>query len=178
MNIILCGFMGCGKSTVGRVLARYTGYRLIDMDQFIEQEQQMKIPQIFETMGEPRFREIEAAVCRTLGGYDHTVIATGGGALLRQENADALRRNGKIVLLDTPFPTILARLRKSKVNRPVIAGKNDAQIAALYQQRIGIYQAMCDLRVSVSAPPPEAAMEILGALRRSGCDCAPNLPVF
>lgn len=161
MNIVLCGFMGSGKTTIGRVLARYSGYEFVDMDNYIEQTQGMKIPEIFDQYGEPGFRQIETQACRDLGATDGRVIATGGGALLKEENADALRKNGTIFFLDPPFPVILSRLRASKVPRPVIMGRTDGEIRAIYDARIGAYARNSDVRMTLSAPPQEFALEIL-----------------
>lgn len=161
MNIVLCGFMGSGKTTIGRVLARYSGYEFVDMDNYIEDTSGMKIPEIFTRYGEPEFRRIETQACRDLGAGDGRVIATGGGALLKAENADALRKNGTIFFLDPPFETILARLRASKVPRPVIQGKTDEEIRAIYDSRIGLYARHSDVRMTLSAPPQEFALEIL-----------------
>ena len=161
MNIVLCGFMGSGKTTIGRVLARYSGYEFVDMDSYIEETQGMKIPEIFERYGEPGFRRIETQACCDLGAGDGKVIATGGGALLKEENADALRQNGTIFFLDPPFEAILSRLRASKVPRPVIKGKTDEEIRAIYDSRIGAYARNCDVRMTLSAPPQEFALEIL-----------------
>lgn len=161
MNIVLCGFMGSGKTTVGRVLARYSGYEFVDMDNYIEKTQGMKIPEIFDQYGEPGFRQIETQACRDLGATDGRVIATGGGALLKEENADALRKNGTIFFLDPPFHSILSRLRASKVPRPVIMCKTDAEIRAIYDARIGAYVRNSDVRMTLSAPPQEFALEIL-----------------
>lgn len=121
----------------------------------------MSIPEIFAQYGEAEFRRMESIACRELGQEDAFVIATGGGALLRAENADALRVNGKIFFLDPPFEAILSRLRRSKVPRPVIQGKTDAEIRALYDARIGFYIRNCDIRITLSAPPQEFALEIL-----------------
>ena len=161
MNIVLCGFMGSGKTTIGRVLARYSGYEFVDMDNYIEQTQGMQIPEIFERYGEPGFRRIETQACCDLGAGDGRVIATGGGALLKEENADALRQNGTIFFLDPPFEAILSRLRASKVPRPVIKGKTDEEIRAIYDSRIGAYARNCDVRMTLSAHPQEFALEIL-----------------
>lgn len=161
MNIVLCGFMGSGKTTIGRVLARYSGYEFVDMDHYIEQQQGMKIPEIFERYGEPEFRRIETQACKALGAGDRRIIATGGGALLREENAQALRVNGTIFFLDPPFHAILSRLRASKTPRPVIQGKTDEEIRAIYESRISRYRELCDVRMTLSAPPQEFALEIL-----------------
>lgn len=153
--------MGSGKTTIGRVLSRYSGYEFVDMDNYIEETHGMKIPEIFAQYGEPEFRRLETLACRTLGAGDRRVIATGGGALLKQENADALRANGTIFFLDPPFEAILSRLRASHVPRPVIKGKTDAEIYEIYRSRIDKYAALCDVRMTLSAPPQEFALEIL-----------------
>ena len=161
MNIVLCGFMGSGKTTIGRVLARYSGYEFVDMDHYIEREQGKKIPEIFKEYGEPEFRRMETLACKELGRGDRRIIATGGGALLKEENASYLKANGTVFFLDPPFPAILSRLRASRVPRPVIQGRSDEEIYEIYRARIGKYAALCDVQMTLSAPPQEFALEIL-----------------
>lgn len=112
LNIVLCGFMGCGKSTVGKKLSQMTQMEFVDMDGYIEKRAGMKIPDIFEKHGEGFFRDLEHEAAVELsqrGGY---VVATGGGALTFQRNVDAFKEGGVIVLLDTPLRVLQLRLKK------------------------------------------------------------------
>ena len=90
-NIVLCGFMGCGKTTVGRNLARKSGRKFVDMDSYIEEKAGMKVSEIFEKYGENRFRDMEHEACLELADTKGLVIASGGGAFTFQRNIDAFR---------------------------------------------------------------------------------------
>ena len=96
-NIVLIGMPGTGKSLIGKLLAELTGKTLQDTDAKIEEEAKMTIPEIFEKEGEAGFRDLESAICKKLGKERNLIIATGGGAILRPENVDALRQNGTLV---------------------------------------------------------------------------------
>jgi len=118
-NVVLTGFMGTGKSEVGRILAHRLGHVLIDVDEEIEKEQKMKISDIFREFGEPAFRDIESAMIKILAERESAVISTGGGAVLRRENMDVLRNKGVIVCLTASVETIYDRTKRSK-DRPLL----------------------------------------------------------
>lgn len=118
-NIVLTGFMGTGKTEVGRVLSRKLGYVLVDADTEIEKEHHMTITAIFKQYGEPKFREIESNVIKRLSEIKNAVISTGGGAVLRQDNMDNLRKNGVIVCLTASAETILKRTGNNN-DRPLL----------------------------------------------------------
>ena len=105
-NIILCGFMGSGKSTVGLLLAKKLGMSFIDLDTYIEKKEGMTVSKIFEKYGEPYFRKVEKESAKELAEKNGLVIAAGGGTLVDKENADTFRTSGKIVLLDLPVEVI------------------------------------------------------------------------
>ena len=122
LNIVLCGFMGCGKSTVGKKLSQMTQMEFVDMDGYIEKRAGMKIPDIFEKHGEDFFRDLEHEAAVELsqrGGY---VVATGGGALTFQRNVDAFKEGGVIVLLDTPLRVLQLRLKNDRTASAPAAG--------------------------------------------------------
>ena len=102
-NIVLFGFMGCGKSTVGALLAQKSGRPLLDTDGYLEQKYGRTIPQIFATDGEEAFRQMERQVCRELAGRTGLVLCCGGGTVLNGENADFLAQSGTMVFLDAPL---------------------------------------------------------------------------
>ena len=97
-NLILCGFMGCGKTTVGRRLAALSGRELVDMDAYIEKEQGKTVREIFAALGESAFRQMETDAARALSQKNGLVIASGGGTVLNPENVRLLRQSGKILL--------------------------------------------------------------------------------
>ena len=104
MTIFLCGFMGCGKTTVGQILAKKLGLPLIDTDAYIVQQEGKSIPDIFAQDGEPYFREKETAAIQALC-QKKAVISCGGGAMIKPENAAYAREHGIVVLLDESFDT-------------------------------------------------------------------------
>ena len=106
-NLILCGFMGCGKTTVGKRLAAATGREFIDMDRFIENQAGMTVSEIFAAQGEGAFRQMETEAARSLSAREGLVIASGGGTVLNPENVRLFRKTGKILLLDVPLSALL-----------------------------------------------------------------------
>jgi shikimate kinase len=118
-NIVLTGFMGTGKTAVGRELSRLLTMKLIDVDTEIEKTQGMTINKIFRRFGESRFREIETEMIKKVTENKNIIISTGGGAVLKKENMDALRKNGVIVCLMATPETILKRTSHDS-NRPLL----------------------------------------------------------
>ena len=108
-NIVLTGFMGTGKTAVGKELARLLHMTLVDVDSEIEKSEKMTINEIFRKSGEARFREIETAMIKTIAQQKNTIISTGGGAVLKQENIEILKENGVIVCLCATPETIFRR---------------------------------------------------------------------
>ena len=101
MTIYLCGFMGCGKSTIGKLLAQKTGLKFTDLDDYIEKTEKMSIPEIFASKGESYFREKEAKAVKDLSA-ENSVVACGGGTIINDNSARIARENGKKALrLDT-----------------------------------------------------------------------------
>ena len=137
-NLVLTGFMGTGKTTVGKLIAKKLGYRFTDTDVEIEKQEGKTISELFELYGEDGFRDIESRVVAELGKKKNTVIATGGGVVLRKENMDNLRKNGVIVLLRTDLDTIVHRLA-DKTDRPLAKGKTAEELAARLASREAFY---------------------------------------
>ena len=130
MRIYLIGYMGCGKSTLGRRLANHLGVQFVDMDHYIEERNCKTIPQIFEEEGEAEFRKKERKALEELSDFTDIVIATGGGAPCFFDNIDLMNRTGKTIYLNID-PTILAdRLLHSKTERPLIKGKSRDELVA------------------------------------------------
>ena len=163
-NIILCGFMGCGKSTVGKKLSRLTQMEFVDMDDYIEKNAGMKIPEIFEQYGESRFRDLEHQAAVELsqrGGY---VVATGGGALTFQRNVDAFKKGGVIVLLDTPLRILQLRLKNDR-KRPLLQRPDRFRfIRELHQKRMPLYRKAADVTIPTKGSPNAVCRQVLQAL--------------
>lgn len=156
MNIALIGFMGVGKSTVSRALHEALHMEEIDMDLWIEKKAGKKIADIFAAEGEKAFRDLETEACRVLSEKDGVIISCGGGAVLRPENVEFLKGNGKIVLLTATPETVFERVRHGK-DRPILNGNmNVAYIAQLMEKRRAVYEACADLKVATDGKTPAA----------------------
>ena len=170
-NIVLCGFMGCGKSTVGKRIARIAGLSFVDMDTYIEKQCGCTISELFSSHGEAYFRDLEHEAARALSREGNKVIATGGGALTFERNVRALKQNGKIVLLDTPLPLIRERL-KNDTTRPLLCRPDkDKAMQELHEQRMPVYRAAADIAVLSNATPNQVALAVL---RNLGIPCSPK----
>ncbi len=145
-TIFLCGFMGCGKSAVGRRLAKKLHASFVDMDDYIVKQAGMPIPEIFATLGEPAFREMETEAIRVLGEHKGAVVATGGGALLKEENAALAKECGKVLFLDVPFAVCYGRI-KNDTNRPLVVNNSKEQLEKIYRQRRPLYQKAATITV-------------------------------
>jgi len=136
MRIYLIGYMGCGKSTLGRKLARYLGMQFIDMDHYIEERNYKTIPQIFAEEGEEEFRKKERKALEELSEFTDIVIATGGGAPCFFDNIDMMNNTGETIYLNID-PKILAdRLLKSKTERPLIKGKSREELVSFIDETL------------------------------------------
>lgn len=163
-NIVLCGFMGSGKTTVGKCLAQKLNIQFVDMDCEIERIAGMTVPEIFENFGEPHFRALESRVCEELGKKSNLVIAVGGGAILKSENQKALSNNGIIIYLEVSVNTIISRLKHDK-SRPLLNQQNKADVINnLMQQRLPIYQKAADLIVNAQGHPEQIADKIINLI--------------
>lgn len=164
MNIILCGFMGCGKSTVGKRLADATGFSFVDMDSYIERDARMSITAIFENEGEDSFRQREHDACVTLGKQDHLVIATGGGAVMRGDNVDALKQNGTLVWLRVSPATVIRRLQND-TTRPLLQREDkETAVTTLMNARQPLYARAADVTVDADDAADPVADAILRAV--------------
>lgn len=150
-NIVLIGMPGCGKTTIGKILSKKTGKRFVDMDDAIVQKAEMPIPQIFQRFGEKGFRDLETETALGLGKERSTIIATGGGAILRPENVDALRQNGLMVHIDRPVDSLPMN------GRPL--SKDIDTLKKMEQVRMPLYQAAADVTFHNSKPLSGAQLE-------------------
>ncbi len=164
-NIILTGFMGTGKTAVGRELSRLLNIRLVDVDSEIEDSRKMKITDIFKNFGEPFFRDIETEMIRKLAHAKNAVISTGGGAVLREENMEALRATGVVFCLYADPETIIARIGSSN-DRPLLAVEDPlAKIKELLHARMPFYEKAGIMIDTNGRTPLEVAEEIAGIIR-------------
>ncbi|MBQ1658763.1 MAG: shikimate kinase [Clostridia bacterium] len=163
-SIVLCGFMGCGKSTIGSLLARKMGMAFVDMDSYIEKKEGKSVSEIFAQSGEEHFRMLEREAAKELAGKKGLVIATGGGTLTFRENVDTLRKSGSIVLLDLPVEAVEERL-KYDTTRPLLARPDKSEvIRELYNKRLPLYREAADISVDASNSPMQVCMEIMSEL--------------
>ena len=164
-NIILTGFMGTGKTAVGRELSKILDMKLIDVDTEIEKSEKITINEIFKQFGEPRFREIETDMIRKLSESKNTIISTGGGAVLKQENMDILRKNGVIVCLAASPETIFKRTSTNN-DRPLLQVENPLErINELLNFRKPFYEK-ADVMIDTEGKTPlQIAEEIIEKIK-------------
>jgi len=166
-NIVLTGFMGTGKTAVGKELARLLDMRLIDVDTEIEVARDMSINEIFEKFGEPVFREIETDMIKKISRNKQVIISTGGGAVLKQENMEALRETGIIVCLMALPETILRRTRSTD-DRPLLRVENPLEkIRELLDFRKPYYEKADIVIPTEGKTPLQIAEEIVEKVK--GC---------
>lgn len=148
-NIALVGFMGAGKSSVGRALATRLGKAFVETDALVELEAGMSVAEVFATHGEAHFRELESSVIRQAVGRADCVIACGGGAVLREENVTALRGSAVLVYLEVSAQSVLQRVDPRSGVRPLLSGPDRAQKAEeLLARRRPVYESVADITVS------------------------------
>ena len=145
-NIVLIGYMGCGKSTVGRKAARAMEYTFLDTDILIEKEEGMSIAKLFEAKGEPYFREKETELIkRLISGEKGNIIATGGGLPMTEGNPELLKELGTVIYLQAESETLLQRLSNDKV-RPLLKNVNlKEKIDTMLKIRGPVYEACADV---------------------------------
>lgn len=157
-NIVLIGFMGTGKSTVGFRLAEKLGMRFVDMDKEIEKLTGMTVSQLFRRHGEIRFRSEEKLMAKKLGSLEGLVIATGGGVVLQESNIAYLRENGIIICLEAEPEDIYARVSRKKSTRPLLNKDfSPDDIKEMLGKREAFYSC-ADLRVNTSGKSLEAVV--------------------
>ena len=151
-NLVLIGMPGCGKSTVGKLLAEKTGKEFADADEKIAQLAKKSIPEIFEEAGQAGFRKLESQVLAELGNRSGLVIATGGGCVTVESNYDLLHQNGRIIWLQRETASLPTQ------GRPLSIG---ADLEKMYRQRMPMYQRFADFAIENTGSPENTADEIL-----------------
>ncbi|HHX77297.1 MAG TPA: shikimate kinase [Firmicutes bacterium] len=164
-NIILTGFMGTGKTTVGRLLAEKLKLPFVDVDAAIEAREGTSINDIFAQKGEAYFRRLETEVLREILAQDGQVIAAGGGILLKEENREMLRRRGKLVCL-TASPAVIFQRLQSKKDRPLLSASPSVmkeRIEQLLAARESLYRQVA-IQVNTDFKEPEEVAAAIAAL--------------
>mgnify|MGYP002709189055 CR=1 FL=1 len=168
-SLFLIGFMGTGKSTIAAELAKHLGLEVLEMDETIEKQEGMSIPDIFSTYGEAYFRKLETDLLKETGNIGNRIVSCGGGAAARAENVAEMKKSGVILLLTAAPETILTRIEDND-DRPLLRGrKNTADIAALIASRKPAYDAAADYTISTdNKSVADITQEILNLLSKEG----------
>lgn len=158
-NIFLIGFMGVGKSTIAKLLAKELQAELVEMDETIEAEAGMSINEIFEQFGEQHFRDLETALVERVAKTGGAVVSCGGGAVLRPENVELMKQSGKIIFLSGTPETIYERVKHS-TNRPLLNGNMNVEyIRGLMERRREAYENAADVVISTDGKWKSQIME-------------------
>lgn len=171
MNLVLCGMMGAGKTTIGIKIAELTGRRWYDTDGVIV-DKYGKISDIFEYYGEAHFRKLETEIVKELAQKDNLVISTGGGLVLKSENNAVLQANGKIVFLRASLETLAKRLHVDGT-RPLLQTSTESirdRLARLMKERAPVYEHVADYIVDVDGKSPDQIAEEIVAITRAGME--------
>jgi shikimate kinase len=167
-SIALIGFMGTGKTAVGRLLAVKTGKAFVELDEEIVKAVGLTIPDIFRLDGEAHFRELEAAVAKKYAGLKNTIIACGGGIVLNEDNILQLRQECVIVCLLATITEILNRISAANNARPLLdVPDREKRIKSLLEQRRPLYERAADININTTGlDAPGVVSKILEALRK------------
>lgn len=152
MRIILIGFMGVGKTTVGKIIAKELNMDFIDMDDEIEKKEKSTITKIFEKQGETYFRNLETQVLKELMLEDNVVISTGGGIVTKEENYKILKGEKMVIYLDANCHTIIKHLSNETNQRPLLKNSLDLKktISDLLNKRIERYNSISNIKIDVN----------------------------
>lgn len=156
-NIVITGFMGTGKSTVGRLVAEKLGRPFMDTDEELVRRVGMSIPEIFQRQGEQGFRHIERRLCRFLAAQGGYVVSTGGGMLIDESNRDVMSASGWVVCLTADPEVIMTRLKQDTVERPLLKG----DWYGLLEKRRPIYDTIPNQIDTTGKTPEQVANEII-----------------
>ena len=176
VNLYLVGFMGTGKTTVGRAVAHKLNFQLLDSDHEIERQQAKTIPEIFAQQGEPAFRQMERDFIERGHAAARTVISCGGGLVVQPGMLEILREKGVVVCLHASIETILARTARHR-NRPLLDVENpDERVRILYAQREPIYKQSGTVILTDSRPLHDIVAHVMRAWRRDAQDFVRGKP--
>jgi len=170
-SIFLCGFMGAGKSTIGKALAQIVGMDFKDLDNVIEKGTGKKISGIFSEFGENRFRDIEWKTLQTLSQNYKAVVALGGGSLHNQHVVDHLKLHGLLIFIETPFDVLLERITKN-MHRPLLLDQSgnmkekevlEKELYSLYKKRLPFYRQS---QITIETDAYKSVVEIATELKK------------
>ena len=169
MVITLIGYRGCGKSTVGPLLAARLNYSCVDSDSVVEERAGRTISEIFAIDGEDTFRDLESAVLKDLLAKDNIVVAAGGGAILRKRNRKLMRTSGPVIWLQASAETLAGRIGQDPTSgqrRPSLTGKSiQDEVDQVLENRKALYSAAATQVVNADALDPHQIVDrIVGAL--------------
>jgi shikimate kinase len=161
MNLVLVGFMGAGKSEVGKHLAAKRQRQFVDTDELIESRTGLSISKIFEEKGEPYFRKLEREVVSEVAAKDQLVISCGGGAIFHYDNLNKLKKNGVIVYLRAPLEVLIERLKDTS-DRPLLKSPQPhLEVKKLFEARRDGYEKAADLVVDTAELSPEEVADLI-----------------
>lgn len=165
-NIVLIGFMGSGKTSMGRFLSRELDYEFFDTDKEMENVTGLKVNQIMKKYGKIRFASEERLIMKKLAAMDHTIIATGGSFIDNEENVNALKDRSIFVFLDVEDEVIIDRLKRRKIRPFMEKGSLSELVPKIYGQRRPIYEKYADITVNTTEMTmEETAQEIMKRLQ-------------
>jgi shikimate kinase len=160
-RLVLTGFMGAGKSTIGRLLAARINWNFLDLDAHLEARTGATIPQLFERHGEAHFRRLESSALASALGQNHTVLALGGGTPEELTNRLLLEQTPATftIFLDAPFPTLFDRCMLQNIARPVLSDPAAAQLR--FQKRHPLYRRLANLTIDTTGQTPAQTVETI-----------------
>ena len=176
-RLVLTGFMGAGKSTVGRLLASRIGWNFLDLDTHLEQRTGASIPELFESHGEARFRQLESTALASALRLDHIILALGGGTPEHSTNRLLLEQapGTLTVFLDAPFSTLYDRCMMQDITRPVLADLAEAQVR--FERRHPLYRSLAGLTIETANLSPTETVDAL-LVRIAGIASPTQTPHF
>ena len=160
-NIILVGMPGCGKTTIGKMLAKELNYDFCDLDEYIVNKENMSIDEMFKN-GENYFRDIESRGVLDASKFKNTVISTGGGVIKREENIEVLQQSGTVIFIDRPIENIIADVDTK--SRPLLS-EGKEKLYSLLEERYEKYQKCCNIEVINDSDIGKLIEKLVGILK-------------